>query len=232
MATCPTCHRPFDDAEPPGLAPEEDRRARRKRFALARWAKGLSRAEEQAAAAEGVGNPDLGAACAGWALGFVDQQVWAKRKPGHLPRFGQSGTRSTRWVWEGAEFADGTEIEPLGLAFKPLAPHLAQPGDIITVGPGGKKPAHTTIVIEVVTGARPGFWCIGFNQSGMDARGRRVAGGLALTFYPLKPEAGAYSAHCVTRVPLDAYAGPPVAFEIDADLEAQGIEAFDRLTRT
>jgi len=232
-ARCPTCHRLMDPPpaeQPPAdaLSPHDARALARMRFALGRWALGYPRAMEQAAAAAAVGNGSLGAACAAYALGVIDG-AYAKRKAGHHPRYTQSGTRSQRWAHRGALLANpsggpAVRIEALGPEYAPRAGDTAQPGDIITVGPNGAKPAHTTLVI-----ARDfdGVWCVGFNQSGVKANGARASGELTLTFYPFAAGRG-FSVHKVTSVPLDAYDGGPT-HTIEAEAVARGVAAFERM---
>jgi hypothetical protein len=198
------------------------------RFALGRWALGYPRAMEQNAAAAAVGNGDLGAACAAYALAVFDG-AHGKRKAGHHPRYTQSGTRSQRWVYRGAVMAGRNggppvHIAPLGPEYAPRSGRTAEPGDIITVGPKGAKPAHTTLVIARTL---DGVWCIGFNQSGQKASGARASGELTLTFYPFAIGRD-YSVHKVTSVPLDAYDGGPTHTIGEADV-ARGVEAFERL---
>lgn len=221
--TCPTCSQPLP-ATPATLSPYDARARARMRMSLGRWALAHPRAMEQAAAALAVGNPGLGAACAAHALGVIDGSH-GKRKAGAHPRYTQSGTRSQGWAHRGAHLADGTRIAPLGLEYAPRPGREAQPGDIITVGPKGAKPAHTTLV---VARASDGVWCIGFNQTGVKASGRRASGELVLTFYPFAP-GPTYSVHKVTTVPLDAYDGGPTHSIGEADV-ARGVEAFERLT--
>lgn len=219
MPDCPTCGRPM-----PAVSSAHEVRARaRVRFALGRWAMGLARDVEQATAAAAVGNPDLGAGCAAYALGVFDG-AYRKRKPGHHPRYTQSGTRSQQWVYRGALMADGTRIAPLGPEYAPRTGREAQPGDIITVGPRGAKPSHTTLVIARTV---LGVWCIGYNQAGVKANGQRASGELTLTFYSFALGRD-YSVHKVTTVPLDAYDGGPTHHVEAADV-ARGIEAFERL---
>ncbi len=195
----------------------------RMRMSLGRWGLGYPRHVEQAAAATAVSNPGLGAGCAAHALGVIDGG-YGKRKRGHHPRYTQSGTRSQYWVYRGAHLADGTRIPPLGLEYASRPGREAQPGDVITVGPKGAKPAHTTVVIARTS---DGVWCIGYNQSGVKASGLRTSGELALTYYTLAPGRD-YSVHKVTTVPLDAYEAGPTHSISDADV-ARGVEAFERL---
>lgn len=206
----------------------ELRAIRRVALFLARWAQDLPRAHEQEAAADAVGNPSLGAACSAWALGVADG-AFAQRHPGHHPRFTQSGTRSTDWSWRGATFADGTRIEPLGREYTPTDGRFALPGDIITVGPRGKKPQHTTIVLASATrDGVPGYWCGGFNQAGFGVNGEKVWGELALTFYGLY--GAGLNPHKTVTVPMSAYATMEPAVAINTRFEALGRAAFLRLT--
>ena len=213
---------------PETLSPYDARARARMGFALGRWALGYPRAMEQAAAALAVGNPKLSAACAAYALGVIDG-AYGKRKPRHHPRYTQSGTRSQRWAHQGAMLADPNggppvRIEALGPEYAPRRGDTAEPGDIITVGPRGAKPSHTTLVIARTF---DGVWCIGFNQSGAKASGRHASGELTLTFYPFAAGRG-YSVHKVTTVPLDAYDGGPTHILGPHDV-ARGVEAFERL---
>jgi len=210
------------------LSPYDARALARMRFALGRWALGYPRAMEQAAAAQAVGNGSLGAACAAYALGVIDG-AYAKRKAGHHPRYTQSGTRSQYWAHRGAMLAGRNggppeRIGALGPEYAPRRGDTARPGDIITVGPNGSRPSHTTLVIART---HDGVWCIGFNQSGAKANGRHASGELVLTFYPFAAGRG-YSVHKVTTVPLDAYDGGPTHTIDEADV-ARGVEAFERM---